>query len=47
VAPTRPAAYAGIEERPQRCHVVPADAACVKRYLAERIGLAATGVPAP
>ena len=47
VAPTRPAAYAGIEERPQRYHVVPADAACVKRYLAERIGLAATGVSAP
>jgi threonine synthase len=47
VVPARPAAYAGLEDRPQRCHAVPADAVFVKRYLAERIGLATKGGPAP
>ena len=37
-APQRPAAYVGIEERPQRVDLLPADAERVKAYLAERIG---------
>jgi threonine synthase len=38
--PARPAAYAGIEARPQRCAAMPADVERVKRYLAAQIGLA-------
>jgi len=34
--PDRPAAYAGLEERPQRFDVLPADAAAVKDYIAAR-----------
>jgi threonine synthase len=34
--PDRPAAYAHLEERPQRFDVLPADAAAVKRYIAAR-----------
>jgi threonine synthase len=37
-APARPAAYVGIEDKPQRVDVLPADAAKVKAYMAERIG---------
>jgi threonine synthase len=33
--PERPAAYAGLESRPQRCERLPADAARVKAYIAE------------
>jgi threonine synthase len=36
--PERPAAYVGIEDRPQRVDVLPADAAQVKAYMAQRIG---------
>ncbi|MFI4954105.1 MAG: threonine synthase, partial [Burkholderiales bacterium] len=32
----RPAAYAGIEQRPQHFDVLPADAAAVKSYIAAR-----------
>jgi threonine synthase len=37
-APERPAAYVGIEGKPQRVDVLPADASKVKAYMAERIG---------
>ena len=36
--PARPPAYAGLEARPQRCHVLPADAARVKAFIAEHAG---------
>ena len=36
--PEVPAAYAGIEERPQRCDTVAVDADAVKLYLAQRCG---------
>ncbi len=39
--PERPAAYADLEARPQRCDVVPADAERVKAYIAAHSGVAA------
>jgi threonine synthase len=32
--PERPAGFAGLEDLPQRCEVVPPDADAVKRYIA-------------
>jgi threonine synthase len=37
-APARPAAYAGIEDRPQRVERMPADAARVKAYIEQHLG---------
>ncbi len=39
--PERPAAYADLESRPQRCDVLPADAARVKNYIAAHAKAAA------
>ena len=39
--PARPAAYADLEQRPQRCVVLPPDAARVKAYIAAHAGAAA------
>jgi threonine synthase len=39
--PERPAAYSDLESRPQRCDVLPADAARVKTYIAARAKAAA------
>ena len=39
--PVRPSAYAGLEQRPQRCVVLPPDAARVKAYIAAHAGGAA------
>jgi threonine synthase len=36
--PERPAAYAGLESRPQRCDVLPADVLRVKAYIASHAG---------
>ena len=39
--PERPAAYADLEQRPQRCTVLPADVERVKAYIAAHAGAAA------
>ena len=36
--PPRPSAYAGLESRPQRCTVLPADADRVKSYVSAHAG---------
>jgi threonine synthase len=36
--PERPAAYADLEARPQRCEALPADVECVKHYIAAHSG---------
>jgi threonine synthase len=36
--PERPAAYVGIERRPQRCEVMPADAERIKSFIAQHAG---------
>ena len=38
--PERPAAYAGLESRPQRFTVLPADAARIKAYIEEHAAAA-------
>ena len=42
--PPRPAAYAGLEDRPQHCTKLPADASSVRAYIATHAPM--TGVPA-
>jgi threonine synthase len=37
----RPAAYVGLEDRPQRCEVMPADVERVKAFIAAHAGAAA------
>ena len=41
IEPDRPAAYADLEQRPQRCVALPADAARVKAYIAANAGTSA------
>jgi len=39
--PERPSAYANLEQRPQRCAVMPVAPNRVKAYIAARVGVAA------